>query len=284
MKQTRMVLLGAMLAIVPACGRSDRGTEGPAGPQATPEAMPESVLIPGGDVTLGTRIGSQRASVSVGTMHVSRTAITVGQWKACMATGACTEPVYKGGACTPTDSEDPAVDGPTLGRGDDNVPITCTSLAQANDQYCAFAHHGHVPTVEEMLLAIRGPTVRRFAWGDQRAGCDFRWRLTFAHDATGACCGHDCTDPAARRLGLHPAGNSPYGVSDVLSTHAELVASSAASPIAACRGEVGCVLTGMEPGAIDWILPLGAYEEPSGEKVTPYAAGFRCAWTGEVTP
>jgi len=215
--------------------------------------------------------------------RISRTPITVGAWQACIDYGVCSPPELTAGACAAIDPDSPTVDGPTLGRGVDDIPMTCVSLSQAS-QYCDFVHHGHVPTIEELLMAVRGPTVRRFPWGDNRAGCESRWRLTFAPDVTGACCGHECTDPVALRVDGHPAGNSPYGVSDILATHAELAASAASSPVPECRGKTGCVVSGMEPGAIDWILPFGPFEAADGEKSTPYAAGFRCAWTDEVRP
>jgi formylglycine-generating enzyme required for sulfatase activity len=265
-----------------ACGK-DSSPSPSAAPQAPAEAVPASVIVPGGDVTVGTRIGSGGTTVQVESFRISRAPITVGEWKACVDYGACAPPELTSGACAAIDPDSPTIDGPTFGRGLDDIPVTCVSLSQANE-YCEFVHHGHVPTIEELLMAVRGPTVRRFAWGDNRSGCESRWRLSFAHDVTGACCGHECTDPAALRVGVHPAGNSPYGVSDILSAHAELAASAPSSAAPQCRGKTGCVLTGLEPSAIDWILPLGESDEPNGKKSSPYAASFRCAWLGEVTP
>jgi hypothetical protein len=275
-------LFGMVLVGGAACGKDGREVSMQT-PQAPADAMPASVVVPGGDVVIGTRIGSKWVSVPVETIRFSRTPITVGQWKTCMQYGACGVPELTAGACAPRDPEAPAVDGPTLDRGLDDIPLTCVSLTQANG-YCDFAHHGRVPSVQELLLALRGPTVQRFPWGDARAGCEHRPRLTFAHDVTGACCGEDCTSAAVFRVGIRPAGDSPYGVSDVLATHAELAMSAPNSAVAACRGKAGCVLAGLEPAAIDWILPLGEAEEPTGGKSAPYAAGFRCAWTGEVSP
>lgn len=273
----------AMAAGVSACGRDGASSAGATSPQAPDDAVPASVIIPEGDVIVGTRIGSKRASVQLETFRISRAPITVGQWKTCMEHAACGAPDLTAGACAVLEPDAPAVDGPTFDRGVDDIPITCVSVAQAS-RYCEFAHHGRVPTVEQLLLAVRGPAVRRFAWGDQRAGCDQRWRLTFAQDVAGACCGQRCTSADGLRVGLHPSGDSPYGVSDVLSTHAELAASTASSVVPACRGESGCVLAGLEPGAIDWIFASGQTEDRDGNVSSPYAASFRCAWTGEVSP
>jgi hypothetical protein len=149
-------------------------------------------------------------------------------------------------------------------------------------QYCAWVDRGHVATLEEWMKAARGPDVRRFAWGDDRRDCTHRWRLVFNPELPSACCDRDCAAPEARAVGLHPAGESPFGVADVLSAHAELVAQSPSSETAACTGEGGCFVAGLEPGAIDWVHPAPVFRPEGEPEAVAYAAAFRCAWKGEV--
>jgi len=222
-------------------------------------------------------MGKGRATTKIEAFRITKYPVLVGEWKRCVADGSCSLPAWQGGACAIDADGLGAMDGPTVGAEIETIPITCVTLKQAQS-FCEWAHHGHVATAEEWMMAARGPTVRRFPWGDTRQGCSHRWRLVFSPDVPGACCQKDCANASARVVAAHPEGESPFGVADVLATHAELVAPSAGANGQASCAKHGCVITGLEPSAIDWVL---AAPQDRDEEV-PFAAGFRCAWAEEV--
>jgi hypothetical protein len=129
-------------------------------------------------------------------------------------------------------------------------------------------------------MATRGPEVRRFAWGNQQPSCDQHWRISLNPAIPGACCGNECEKPELWRVGQHTSGAGPYGVEDVLATHAELIGPSPRAALANCRGPGGCAATGMEPGAIDFLIALEGSSSGHGPSAD-YAAGFRCGWDEE---
>jgi hypothetical protein len=102
------------------------------------------------------------------------------------------------------------------------------------------------------------------------------WRMAFAADLPGACCGVSCSDLSARAVGNHKSGASPYGIEDVLSTQAELVVPLRGTIVGGCGSDHGaCVVAGMEPGALDWFRAIPAEEKNQPSR---YSAGFRCVF------
>ena len=261
----KMLYVGGLAALLAGC-QSDKADPAPRAPA---DAVPTSVAVAGSSVAVGTKLGSQSKKTTVAGFRVSRSPTTVAQFRQCVAAGVCSEPNLNLGGC----STSQGLDGPTydLKQGD-SLPVTCTLPAQAA-AYCRWVG-GRLPTLEEWLLAARGSTIRRFAWGDSSPDCEKHWRRSFSR---GARC-PDLDDGLG--LGTRSAGASPSGVQDVLATRGELVAKSLKTSIPGCRAREGaCVVGGLVPGAIDFFLPLPEEAAP-GTQMLP-ASGFRCVWESE---
>jgi eukaryotic-like serine/threonine-protein kinase len=263
------VVIGVGL-VAAACGSSGGGS---GRPQAPPDAIPGKVSIGGGHLSTGEALGTLRKSTTVAAYSIAKTPITVRQYDRCVTAGACSEPSVKDGAC----AQSRGVDGATFSRSPSaqDRPVTCVSSKDAA-QYCAWVG-GRLPRVSEWLLAARGPTVQRYAWGSTPATCDRRHNLShFAFD----CCGRACDADGVGMVGQHPAGDSPLGVSDVLLAGSEIVAADPNSSEPACQPPAPvCLASGVNAGAIDHFLP-----EPYGGGRSPLPASvvtsFRCAWEG----
>lgn len=240
--------------------------------RAPRDAIPEAVAVAGGQLTEGVKTGNIRSKRDVEPFTITKYPVTVAQYRQCVDSRYCATPSLAEGGCQAPVGPTPRVDGATYGLGDDQLPLTCVSAAQAS-RYCSWVG-GRLPTTAEWQLAARGPQVRRFAWGDDAPSCERHWRLAFSTKA-GACCGKDCAAQGVGRVGLAPGGSSPSGVLDVLTTRAEILATDKDCPWPSCRGSKGsCLVTGSAPGAIDAFLP-GSLESTSG-----VPAGFRCVWEG----
>jgi hypothetical protein len=161
-----------------------------------------------------------------------------------------------------------------LADGADRVAMTCVSHLEA-EQFCRWAG-GRLPSVAEWTLAVRGPEVRRHAWGDGPPTCKLHWRVTFDPDIDGACCGGDCQRPDTARVGQHPGGDSPFGVADVLAAGAEIIGPEPTADVPFCA--LGCTAAGLEPGAIDWFFDHDGGS--GGSAVSSFAkpTAFRCVW------
>jgi formylglycine-generating enzyme required for sulfatase activity len=273
---TTMMLAAAALL---GCKETAPDVERPA--FASEDVIPDSVAVPAGNPEVGTRMSPREGTVAMTAFRITKYPVRVGDWKHCMAARVCSAPALAGGACLASaEPREDVQDGATFGLGHDDLPMTCVSYEQAMG-YCAWLRPGaRVPGVDELLYAARGPKVTRFAWGDERGGCSQTWRRTFAPDLPDACCGVACGDPAGRLSGRHPAGDGPFGLSDMLLSHAELVGFSTRGGKALCPGDTGCVVTGLEPGAMDWVYPLSS--RGGEDEQIAYAAAFRCVWETEV--
>lgn len=253
--------LAVAFACVLVLGCNQHAHTAAAGPSGPP---PESVAVAASDVTVGFASGVSRAQARVTPYRITRHPITVGDYRACVAAGACDPPR---GAC---DGAGGVLDRATYDDADaTDVPVTCVAPAQAV-RYCAFVG-GRLPSVSEWLLAARGGTVQRYAWGDDAPSCA-------RHPAAGgiladarSCCGDDakCAANDLARVGAHAAGASPLAVEDVLLAHGEFADSDVTAPLSSCGGGT-CVVAGRR-GAIEGLVPAAAVTAP----VT-----FRCAFSG----
>lgn len=113
--------------------------------------------------------------------------VTVARYRACVATGACTEPT------------DPTVVAHLRDSANDSLPMYGVAFAQAM-AFCRAAG-GRLPTETEWERAASGPDGRPFPWGTD-VGCDrANW---------GGCVGR------LTPVGSYPLGRSPEGVNDLL--------------------------------------------------------------------
>lgn len=268
---TALLRVPILFAVVLGGCNEGRSDPDPAAPP--PETVPSSVVIPASTAELGSPISRLRTTANISAYRITRFPITVHDYEACVTAGVCTPPALSTGACSE------ATIGKTNPETDDDstvdrVPVMCTSIHQAST-YCRWVG-ARLPTVAEHLLAARGTEIKRYAWGNEPPSCRQAWRVTFAPELPGTCCGSPCSDTSARIVGEHPAGKSPFGLEDVLSTRAELVL-PAEKGVGACGSrDVGCYVTGMAPGAMDWFVGVRDGNEPPR-----FAAGFRCVWKEE---
>jgi formylglycine-generating enzyme required for sulfatase activity len=215
-----------------------------------------------------------RKTQDVESFSISRYPVTLGQFRACVAAGACAAPPET--ACYVSAGE------PAARRANwkdanlaDDVAATCVGIANAR-AYCEYVG-GKLPTLEQWFLAARGAGVRRYAWGAEPPTCE---QHSYGTTADGAACSEL---PPDGRVAQHRAGASAQGVEDVLLTPGELLAPSSASLFGACEvakdpvegQQAACVVHGLKPAAIDSVLRLKATKEVPDTSQTPY--GFRCA-------
>jgi formylglycine-generating enzyme required for sulfatase activity len=253
------VLLVAVAAGVVACAKDD----GAAAPRAPADAMPASVAVSGSEVELGVHLGKSRESTAVSAFSISRLPTTVHQYRQCVQAGVCSAPSAE---LAPCGERERGVDGATFQTvdGADRLPVTCTTPSQAA-RYCAWVG-GRLPRADEWLLAARGPKVARFPWGNDPASCERHWRTTFWDD--GRCCGTACSPWVAAELDQHAKGASPSGVANVLVTAGELTLPPSKLALLGCApGARACLVSGLAPGAIDFI---------SAELDS--VSSFRCVW------
>lgn len=167
------------------------------------------VRIPGGPFDMGSDDGGPEERpvhrVVVSAFEISRTAVTFGQYRACVRAGACSPPHLSDGTCTVQEGNQWQPGRlPARFQGDDH-PVVCVDWDQAN----AFARWagGRLPTEAEWEYAARGGgRARCHPWGDAPATCD---RAVLAEAENG--CGRNATWPVCSR----PAGNTDHGLCDM---------------------------------------------------------------------
>jgi hypothetical protein len=236
-------------------------------------AVPEAVKVGAQRATLGTHLGQLRNRVEVAAFKIAKRPVSVAEYKQCVDAGGCAKPSATWPACQP----DRGVDGATFsasGSAANAIPLTCATPEEAS-KYCEWVG-GTLPRGEQLLLAARGPEVKKYAWGSAPLSCELHWRQSKDTDAEEACCGSTCSSLSESVLGTRPAGASPLGLEDVLVTWGELIASS--TSLHECRGKRGCVLTASSPGALDNVLPLPEEPADDDQSVHVPAASFRCVW------
>jgi formylglycine-generating enzyme required for sulfatase activity len=223
------------------------------------------VTVPGADVTLGFAAGVLRAQKEIDSFRLTKHPITVGDYRACVAAGACEEPRA---TC---DGAAGLLTGPTYKAATANdVPVTCVRPTEAQS-YCAWVG-GRLPKASEWLLGVRGPSVQKYAWGDAAATCARHPKAEGILADERSCCGDTaaCTVNDLARVATHPAGASPSGVEDALFARGELVDSDDDAPLASC-GEGACLIVG-RGAAIEGLIPA-----PADGGV---ASTFRCVLNG----
>jgi sulfatase modifying factor 1 len=113
--------------------------------------------VPGGDFIRGSEKGFKderpRETISLDAFFIDLTEVTVGDYKACIASGACHKagPNYRG-------------------FSESKFPITGVSWFDATD-FCR-SKGKRLPTEAEWEKAARGTDGRRFPWGDEAATCE----------------------------------------------------------------------------------------------------------------
>lgn len=247
-------------------------------PESAPGALNASIVqIPAGEVVSGFKHGQLRTTFDVARFSISKQPITVEQFGACVSAGACAEPRATCG---------------NLDGAADDVAL-CVGLDNAR-AYCSWSG-GRLPALNEWLLAARGQSPQRFAWGDSAPSCqqhplahvplrDRDSEQGLAQDSAQTECGEK--SEKRLRVGRHEAGASSHGLEDVLLANAELVIGHRATNFGACRNPSdGCLVYGLLPGAIDSVKTLQESTETRTATATvtasDHAYAFRCVWSGE---
>ena len=182
-------------------------------------APPGMVFIPAGTFWMGCDADTDEACGGEDTpkhkvtltqaYYLDRNEITVAQYQVCIKAGACTEPVLG----TPG----------SIWTGPMDMPVDGVSRYQAR-QYCIWRGPGFdVPSEAQWEMAARGdcakngssaddPTckaaMRTYPWGEATPSC------TFAVMADNGKSG--CGSEKLPAVGSKPAGDSPYGVHDMI--------------------------------------------------------------------
>ncbi len=184
---------------------------------ASPSSSSTSVTwttIPGGNFRMGSAGGDADErpmhAVQVKSFQLTKTEVTVAQYRRCVTAGKCTPPTT-GRYCN------------WNSQGLDSHPVNCVDWHQAT----AFASWigGRLPSEAEWEYAARsGGLNQRYPWGNERPSCrlavhDDKVTVSAGGSATDAC-GKDHTWPICSRS----AGNSKQGVCDLAGSVWEWVA------------------------------------------------------------
>jgi formylglycine-generating enzyme required for sulfatase activity/tRNA A-37 threonylcarbamoyl transferase component Bud32 len=204
---------------------------------------------------------------------IDRTEVTNGQYRRCVADGACNPPSKSGSSARES----------YYGNAEfDDYPVVYVDWSQA-EAYCAWAG-ARLPTEAEWEKAARGDDRRIYPWGDAFDGsrlnfcdrdCQFDWKDEKVDD------GYADTAP----VGSYPVGASPYGALDMAGNVWEWVADWYAddyythSPGNNPQGPGSGTLRVVRGGS--WRDPQryvrAAYRSENGPSYASSYRGFRCA-------
>ncbi len=201
-----------------------------AGARSTRPACPTGMAeVPGGRFFMGSDddLATEKPShpVTVSPYCIDATEVTVERFKACSDEGRC-KAAPTGNAWKTLSKRDRGVLDPICNMKDPAArathPVNCVDWETAS-AFCA-ASGSRLPTEAEWELAARGPDGRRYPWGDDEPSA----KLVNA-------CGKECTAwtrargleqasmyretdgfPTTAPVGSFPAGDSPYGVHDLI--------------------------------------------------------------------
>ncbi len=154
----RATLLACVLL---GCGGAPRTPAPSTGGRAPrPDELPAVVRVPAANVAVGFFRSARRTQAQVDAFGITKSPVTVGQYRACVEAGACVgEPRH-----TPScGARGASIQPGEQGGGD--LPMTCVEPASAST-YCAWIG-GSLPALEQWLLAARGPAPARYALGAQ---------------------------------------------------------------------------------------------------------------------
>ncbi len=262
------------------------------------------VLVPAGKFFMGSDDKADfpferpAHQVTLAPFCIDKFEVTVARYKACSDKGECKRAATVNDWEGIKDLDHKAFDPLCNARDPDanaKHPINCVDWDMA-DAFCkAAAPHGRLPREAEWEYATRGSDGRKFPWGDDPPdakhmnACDkdcVAWGKKNHQDETAmyeASDGYANTAP----VGSFPAGDSPFGLSDVVGNVWEWTAdwyapysaaaqSNPKGPDAEADGAGRVIRGGAWNGAyVAWVRPTFRYHDAPTKR--SYGIGFRCA-------
>jgi len=233
---------------------------------------PDWVSLAAGSVSLGDTGGQPdelpRRSVSVAALQISRTEITVGQYRQFVLDSGYRNPVADHYPCESAGGRFPDWESPGYGQTDE-YPVVCVSAVDAT----AFAawlgartgQHLRLPTEAEWEYAARAGTTTHYWWGD-------RYDSQYA-----SCAGCAVTRTAPQAVGSRP--RNPWGLEDTSGNVAEWTCTAYApyseSQPGQCAAEDSLAARAVRGGS--WRQPVDALRSAARSTQDPQR---RNAWTG----
>ena len=240
----------------------------------------------------GFATGTVRGQRTLSTFRITKYPVTWTNFDACVRAGACAQ--ADGQACRVTTYAPHSLyTQPSYDQKTPSAPAMCVGEAQA-EAYCRWVG-GALPTLDQWLLAARGPELRRFPWGDAPTSCDqhpmapqLLKRFAAVANADPAAppvpdCAPTAFDGSELAVGTHPTGASPSGMEDALLVPGELLTSDPSCLFNACGQDVPhSVVFGLDPGAIDSVEPFLSIPNSVGTTASrstiDHAYAFRCVF------
>lgn len=196
------------------------------------------VRIPGGSFSMGSESGDADEKpvhdATVAGFDMTRTEVTVAQYRACVEKGACTARTtaeWVGISAENAKFWSSACNANVPGR--DDHPMNCVDAADA-EAFCAFAK-GRLPTETEWEYAARGRAGRTYPWGEtapdgsQANACGpecAAWGAARGKAGWATMYSRDDGWPTTAPVGTFKAGRTPEGLLDMSGNVWEWVASN----------------------------------------------------------
>jgi formylglycine-generating enzyme required for sulfatase activity len=214
-------------------------------------------FVPKGTYPVSAEASGGAATVEAGAFAIDRSEVTIGAYRKCIAAGRCAQPASTAGVTRPNYLLDPAFS---------EYPIVNVDWPSAGD-FCAWQDKRLPTAVEWEIAAGYAPSTQRqylYPWGDQ-------FQVQLANSAESEI--GDTQQVAS----YQPAGDSPFGASDMAGNVAEWTATNVGKDPSA------------ETGAPDRFLVKGGSFRDEAESLAVTAAsiqdatyaapwlGFRCA-------
>ena len=257
------------------------------------ESPPEGMAcVPGGPAVIGSKTGPRiekpQRTIELSTYYIDKKEVTHGEYKACVAAGACKKLKSQGARYM----------SPFVG---DEQPATPVDWRRARS-YCLWKGK-RLPSEFEWEKAARGDAGELYPWGNNAPTCD---KAIYRECAPKKCKpkdgkkkNYDCDEHATQKVGSFPAGR--FGIFDMAGNGYEWTDTWAVpwgscgkkckgtDPLGPCNGAYPCpkhtkkVLKGGS-----WYWPQknirGAHRRFSAIDTGSHRLSFRCASTRAPTP
>lgn len=248
--------------------------EGPfpmgSGPAAIAEALVACQRQPDGALCVEEAFSPEypEHSVWLDSFWIDRAEVTVGRYERCISAGVCVRPPLDGAARFERDG----------------LPVVRVTWSEAA-QFCAW-DGGRLPTEAEWERAARGPSGRRYPWGevyDPFRSNHGRYALPFYFGNEWAALDGVDGYLELAPVGSFPAGRTPDGVDDLAGNVEEWVADyfapeypagDAVNPVGPERGEHRVIRGGSYLEAAP--LQRAAARKHAPPSARSAARGFRC--------